>query len=83
MTASIETKPSAVNLGVLDKTFKVGDIVSPATLQKAGIVKKISGSLPKVKILGSGVLEKKLTVEGCQVSASAKLAIEKVGGSVK
>src|SRR3989338_8449469 len=83
INTSIETKPSAVNLGVLDKTFKVVDIVSPATLQKAGIVKKISGSLPKVKILGSGVLEKKLTVEGCQVSASAKLAIEKVGGSVK
>jgi large subunit ribosomal protein L15 len=38
---------------------------------------------PAVKILGNGDLTKKLIVEDCQVSASAKSKIEAAGGSVK
>ena len=34
------------------------------------------------KSLGNGDLAKKLTVEGCKVSASAKEKIEKAGGSI-
>ncbi len=34
------------------------------------------------KFLGNGDLAKKLTVEGCKVSASAKEKIEKAGGSI-
>jgi large subunit ribosomal protein L15 len=82
INTSIETKPSVVNLGELNKIFKDGDIITPANLTEKGLVKKISGNLPKVKILGNGELLKVLTVSGCAVSARAKMMIEKVGGSV-
>ena len=82
INTSIQTKPTVVNLVNLNKSFKDGDIVSPATLVKSSVVKMISGSLPRVKILGSGVLEKKLTIQGCEVSSPAKVAIEKAGGSI-
>ena len=54
-------------------TFKAGDTVSPKTLGVKG----------KVKILADGNLTKKLNIEGCKVSESAKVKIEKAGGTVK
>ncbi len=79
---SIQTKPMAVNIAVLDKVFSAGDTVTPSALREHGIVKARRGVTPKVKILGEGELTKKLTISGCSVSASAKAAIEKAGGSV-
>lgn len=81
INTSIELKPLVVNIGDLNKVFKDGDSVSPKTLVKAGLIKNISKNLPRVKILGTGTLDKKLNVKS-PVSASAKLAIEKAGGSV-
>ena len=83
INTSIQKKPSIVNLGDLNKIFKNGDIISPEVLVKNAIVKMISGKLPKVKILGSGILDKKLTIKGCRISPSAALAIQKVGGIVE
>ena len=82
LNTSVQLKPTVVNLEVLNKIFKDGDTVSPRTLVTAKIIKNISGGAPKVKILGTGVLDKKLAFSGCAVSASAKLAIEKVGGTI-
>ena len=42
----------------------------------------IPGSATAVKIVGTGTLTKKLTIQGCGASASARAAIEKAGGSV-
>lgn len=71
-----------VNLDTLEKFFENGETVSPESLIKKGILRKIKGRTPEIKILGSGKLSKKLTVEGCDVSKSAKDAIEKSGGAV-
>jgi large subunit ribosomal protein L15 len=68
-------KPQIVNLRDLEKNFKDGDIVSPETLVKAGLIVKISGRIPKVKILGTGKLTKKLEIKGCKTSESVKKAI--------
>ncbi len=75
--------PVVVNVSVLETAFKAGDVVSPKTLVAAGVISSVRKKSPLVKILGTGELTKKLTVEGCQVSASAKAKIEKAGGSVK
>jgi large subunit ribosomal protein L15 len=83
INTSIQSKPMPVNLVRLSKVFKDGDTVSPATLVKAGILKMVSGSLPTVKILATGTLDKKLTVSKCLVSASARAIIEKAGGKVE
>ena len=61
-----------VNLEVLEKKFKAGQIVSPETLKVA-----------KVKILGKGELTKALIFENCLVSKSAKDKIIKAGGIIK
>ena len=47
------------------------------------IIHKIKGKLPKVKILGKGKLTKALTIENCDVSKTAKVVIEKAGGTIK
>ncbi len=72
-----------VNLDTLEKTSKDGDVISADNLIKNGIVRMIKGKKPEIKILGNGKLTKKLTVENCKVSESAKKAIEKAGGTIK
>jgi large subunit ribosomal protein L15 len=73
----------AVNFERLSKHFKDGDIVSTRTLAKKKLVRLVSGKMPPVKILGKGVLDKKLSFEGVTISDTAKAAIEKAGGLVK
>jgi large subunit ribosomal protein L15 len=72
-----------VNVSVLEAAFAAGDVVSPKTLVIAGVISTKRKKAPMVKILGTGDLTKKLTIEGCTVSKSAKEKIEKAGGSVK
>ena len=54
-------------------------IVSLETLKKSGI---ITAGTKRVKIMLSGEVEKKLTVQGVLVSKGAKESIEKAGGQV-
>ena len=79
----LEDTTKVVNLDALDKRCKDGETVSPQNLIKKGIIRMIKGKTPKVKILGNGKIAKKIIVEGCDISASAKEAIEKAGGSVR
>jgi large subunit ribosomal protein L15 len=83
INTSIQTKPFVINVGDLNKAFKAGDIVSPKTLSEKKFITTTKGTLPKVKILGGGTFDKKITIEGCTVSASVKTLIEKLGGTVK
>ncbi|MCA9367771.1 50S ribosomal protein L15 [Candidatus Kaiserbacteria bacterium] len=71
-----------VNVAALEAAFEAGATVSPKTLVAAGVVATKAKKAPIVKILGVGELSKKLSVEGCAVSASAKAKIEAAGGSV-
>lgn len=56
---SFRLKPTVINLGNLEKKFKDGDTVSPETLFRAGLIDKVKGRLPKVKVLGGGTSAKK------------------------
>ena len=82
VNTSIQTKPIVLNISHLNKIFKEGDIVSSKSLVDSGRIKMISGKMPKIKILGGGTLEKKLQISGLEISVSARLAIEKAGGSI-
>lgn len=79
---SFEIRPTAVSLTKLS-VFSAKDIVTNASLFEKGIIEKVKGRIPQVKILGTGTIAIALTVSGCTVSKSAKEAIEKAGGSVK
>lgn len=65
-------KPQIVNLKDLEKHFKEGETVSPETLLKKGLIAKVKGRMPEVKILGQGKITKKLEIKGCKLSKSVK-----------
>jgi large subunit ribosomal protein L15 len=77
------SKFQIVNLEILEKKFKEGEIVSPQALLEKKLIRKIKGRVPKVKILARGEITKKLIVQNCQLSKSAKEKIEKANGTIK
>jgi large subunit ribosomal protein L15 len=74
---------AVVNLETLERIYKDGDTISPKNLIENGIACRIKGRIPEIKILGRGKLTKKLVIENCKVSKSAKEAVEKAGGTIK
>jgi len=76
-------KSKIVNLDILEKKFNTDEKITPEILLEKRIICKIKGRIPRIKILGKGKLSKKLIIEDCQISKSAKEKIEKAGGSVK
>lgn len=56
-----------------------GDVVNMESLKKAGL---INSKIKRVKIIASGEVSKKVTVEGIKVTRGAKVAIEAAGGSI-
>ncbi len=79
---SIKEKPTVLNLNKLNAIFKDGDLLTPAVLLQRGLIDKIKGRLPAVKILGGGELNKKLDFKGLEFSQSAREKIEKAGGKI-
>jgi large subunit ribosomal protein L15 len=73
---------SAVNLSAIEALYKSGETVSPASLLAKSLVRRAKGRAPAVKILGTGEITRSLIVKDCTVSASARVAIEKVGGKI-
>jgi len=67
-----------VNLGRLEKLD--GDTFGPDRLMELGVIKVVGDGL---KILGSGELTRKITVEAHQFSKSALEKIQKAGGSAQ
>ena len=64
-------KYAVINVGDLNR-FEDGTVVSPALLKEVGLVKK---QLDGIKVLGNGILEKKLTI---QANKFSKTALEKI-----
>lgn len=71
-----------INLSVLETAFTAGETVTPKTLVAKGVVKTVRKRAPAVKILGTGEVTKKLSIEGCAASATAITKIEQAGGTV-
>lgn len=79
---SAQIKPEIVNLKTLDTKFQNGQTVNPRILVAMNLACRVSGKYPQIKILGNGNLSKKLRIEGCQASSSAREKIEKAGGEI-
>lgn len=71
-----------VKLDDLQSKFSDGQLITPKILLEKGIIGRIKGRIPQVKILGNGSIKKKLTIQDCQISKSAQEKIEKAGGKV-
>lgn len=74
-----ETKYAVINLSDLNK-FDNGAEVTPELLKEMGLVKK---QLEGIKVLGNGILEKKLTVKAHKFSKSALEKIEAAGSKAE
>jgi large subunit ribosomal protein L15 len=71
---SLKPKDQIVNLVDINKHFKDGDVVSPKTLLKKGLIDTIKIG---VKVLGKGDLKvKNLKFEGVKMSESVKGKLE-------
>ncbi|MCX6837105.1 MAG: 50S ribosomal protein L15 [Verrucomicrobia bacterium] len=68
-----------VNVGELNEAFQDGAVINEAALRDVGLV---SRKADVIKILGTGDLTVKLTIQGAKVSATAREKIEKAGGSI-
>ena len=80
--AAIGEKPLVVNIGSLERFFAPGDSITPRVLAERGLVRAPKGERVRVKILGDGTLTKKLVISGCELSARARAAVQKAGGSI-
>tara|TARA_B100001939_G_scaffold193129_1_gene166019 strand:- start:495 stop:986 length:492 start_codon:yes stop_codon:yes gene_type:complete len=76
-TSRIGQVTSEVRTSELDKVE--GGNISIETLKKSGV---ITSGTKRVKIMLSGKVDKKLTIQGLPVSKGAREAIEKAGGEI-
>lgn len=67
-------RAEVVNLAVLDKHFKEGDTISPAILLEKGLVRRIKGRTPVVKVLEKGGTKKKFVFQDVAFSKLAAKA---------
>lgn len=79
---SIQAPVITVTVGELEQHFASGAVVNPAALVEAGLARKTSRAVPRIKILQGGKLSKPLTLIGVTASAAAKEAVEKAGGKL-
>lgn len=81
-TVVVRARPVIVSLDMLERSFESGAEITSVSLREKKLLNGREAS-QRVKVIGTGTLSKKLMVKGCGVSASAKAAIEKAGGSVQ
>ncbi len=77
--AKFKVEYAVINLSDLNK-FEDGAVVTPELLKEMGILKN---QLDGVKVLGNGILEKKITVKAHKFSKVAQEQIEKLGGKAE
>ncbi|MCH7989979.1 MAG: uL15 family ribosomal protein [Planctomycetes bacterium] len=76
-------KALVVNLVQLEEYFVAGENITPTVLKEKGLIHVSKGARkPTIKILGTGSLTKKFTFLDCIVSKTARVKIEKAGGSI-
>ena len=75
-TNIFKEKFQIVNIGDLIN-IKDGSIIDPVSLKDSGLIRS---SLKPVKILGDGLIKKKIKISASAFSASAIKKIEKAGG---
>lgn len=73
---------TVVNVSMLASAYAAGASVTPSTLLEKGIIRRVGGKLPQVKVLAAGDITIALDVYDCEVSAAAKAKIEAARGTV-
>ena len=82
MNKAFQIKALAINVGMIAKAFNASDTVTPSALFEKGLIRRIGGKLPVVKVLAGGEITHAVTIYDCQISPAAKAKIEAAGGTV-
>ncbi|MDO8561091.1 MAG: 50S ribosomal protein L15 [bacterium] len=61
-----------INLKDLERHFQSGDTINSKMLIAKGLVNKIKGQIPRIKILGAGKIEKKFIFKDVVLSGSVR-----------
>jgi large subunit ribosomal protein L15 len=80
---SIQKNASAVNLKTISELYKAGEVVNVTTLVEKGAIRAKKREATRVKILGTGELDKKVIFEGVEISNAAKAKVEAAGAEVR
>ena len=83
----VGTRPPALTLSIfrLDQLFDSGSIITRSSLKEKGVVSRKFRPVKIVGFLGESEtknFDKKFTIKGIAISASARAAIEKAGGTI-
>lgn len=73
---SFRDAPAIVNLDTIERRFAAGETVSPAALVAKGLVARVKGRAPAVKILARGETKKKFIFKNVIFSAAASAKIK-------
>ncbi|MES2225129.1 MAG: uL15 family ribosomal protein [Patescibacteria group bacterium] len=82
MNKAFRIKPSPVNVGMIAKAFEAAATISPTTLFEKGLIRRVGGKLPAIKVLAGGEISFAVSVYDCEVSPAAKAKIEAAGGTI-
>ena len=77
--AKFKVRYATINLSDLN-VFNDGEVITPELLKEKGIVKK---QLAGIKVLGNGILNKKLTIRAHRFTQSALEKIEESGSKAE
>jgi large subunit ribosomal protein L15 len=77
---SLQTKASEIYLSDLENKFKDGDVVNMEALKEKNLVNAYTKT---AKVLSTGSITKKLTVEGVACTKGAAEKIKAAGGDIK
>jgi large subunit ribosomal protein L15 len=79
---SIKVPAYPISLSAISAVVKDGETVTPTLLVERKALRLPKSVSARVKVLASGSIDKKVTLEGFILSAKAQEAIEKAGGKV-
>lgn len=80
---SIQDKIQVVNTDTLNKLFDAGKIISPKILAEKGLVKRVSGRAPVVKIVAGKEKVKNFVFYGVKFSEGSKKAVLEGKGTIQ
>ncbi|MBI4132029.1 MAG: uL15 family ribosomal protein [Candidatus Sungbacteria bacterium] len=80
---SFQPRPAVVDLARVAARFPDGATIDPAALLASGMIRRIKGKLPVVKILGNAAAKKRLHLKGVSVSAAVRQRIHEAGGTIR
>lgn len=79
---SFRPQPVAVDIARVLAAFPAGATIDPAALLERGIIRRMKGRIPAVKIVGNAAITKRYAFRHCAVSQSVARRIRDAGGSI-